>query len=1006
MRRRVSVGLGAVMYVILVASATLAQGTGGASIAGVVRDASGGVLPGVTVEAASPALIEKVKTTVTDEQGQYRIIELRPGPYTVTFTLPSFSTVKREGLELTSNFTASVNAELTVGAIEETVTVSGQSPLVDTQNLTQQKTITKDLIDAVPTSKSQLGIVALMPSVVTPQNSQDVGGSKGERSVRISVHGGKTADQRMLLDGMRYTHLGVEGTGRGFFVNPLEAEEIVIDVGTMGSAEYSLGGATVNMISKSGGNRFNGSVFLGGTGHQLQSDNLTDALKAQGLTTVNGVRGVWDANGAFGGPIVKSKVWFFTSGRTWGTTTRVANLYHDISTNYLFVPDPSQPIDPTENDRALGGRVTWQATKTDQFKFSYGWQDTRFDQNTGLLETGTVSSEATNSSCYRTGLTQASWTHPASSKLLVEAGGTLALLTFGSGLGSDLFLSDYQQCHQGIPDKVSIVDSGLGFTYHGSGLRSNTLSNETNGRFIVSYISGAHQIKTGLFYEVGVGGFRPYNDRSPADANGMPVSYTFLNGVPTGLTEYATPLLTNTNLNPDLGLFVQDQMRLNRLTINLGLRFDWVRESAPATHESAGILVGARDFPAVNNIPNWKDLNPRMAVAYDPFGDGKTALKAGLNRYVQAATVGVATLFAPAISSVNSTTRSWTDANHNFLPDCNLSNPAANAECGPMANANFGSFVSTTTPDPSWVSGWGKRPSDWQMSLSVDREVMPGVALSAGYYRTWYGNFYLTDNLNVTPADYSPYCITAPVNAGLPASISGQPICGLYDINPAKFGLVNNVVTLASNYGKQTEVYNGADVTVNARLGRGATLSGGWNVGTAIQTGVVNAGNATSRTNNCFVVDSPQQLYHCDIQNPYQQRVKVSGSYPLPGDFQASAVFQSLPGANYGALYTATTAQIAPSLGRNLAGNVKSATIDLLPPFSQFGPRMNQLDLRFTKKFALNKTRIQANFDIYNVMNANTVVSYNNTITNPATWLRPTQVVDGRLAKFSVQLDF
>jgi len=292
------------------------------------------------------------------------------------------------------------------------------------------------------------------------------------------------------------------------------------------------------------------------------------------------------------------------------------------------------------------------------------------------------------------------------------------------------------------------------------------------------------------------------------------------------------------------------------------------------------------------------------------------------------------------------------------------------------------------------------------MSLSVDREVMPGVALSAGYYRTWYGNFYLTDNLNVTPADYSPYCITAPVNAGLPASISGQPICGLYDINPAKFGLVNNVVTLASNYGKQTEVYNGADVTVNARLGRGATLSGGWNVGTAIQTGVVNAGNATSRTNNCFVVDSPQQLYHCDIQNPYQQRVKVSGSYPLPGDFQASAVFQSLPGANYGALYTATTAQIAPSLGRNLAGNVKSATIDLLPPFSQFGPRMNQLDLRFTKKFALNKTRIQANFDIYNVMNANTVVSYNNTITNPATWLRPTQVVDGRLAKFSVQLDF
>ncbi len=1006
MRRRVTVGLGAVMCVILVASATWAQGSGGASIAGVVKDASGGVLPGVTVEAASPALIEKVKTTVTDEQGQYRIIELRPGTYTVTFTLPSFSTVKREGLELTSSFTASVNAELTVGAIEETLTVSGQTPLVDTQNLTQQKTISKDLIDAVPTSKSMLGIVALMPSVVTPQNAQDVGGSKGERSVRISVHGGKTLDQRMLVDGMRYTHLGIEGTGRGFFVNPLAAQEIVIDVGTMGSAEYSLGGATVNMISKSGGDRFNGSVFVGGTGHQLQSNNFTDALKAQGLTSVNGIRGVWDYNGAFGGPIVKDKAWFFASGRWWGTNTRVANLYHDMSTNYLFVPDPSRPVDPTENDRAYGGRVTVQATRTDKFTFSYDWEHTLIEQNAGILETGTIASEANNATCYRTRLTQASWTHPSSSKLLFEAGWTLALLNFGPDLNPDQFLSDYQICLNGNPDKVSIVDSGLGFTYHGSGLRANTLSHESNGRFSVSYVAGAHQIKSGLFYEVGVGGFRPYNERSPADAGGLPVSYTFLNGVPTGLTEYATPLLTNTNLNPDFGLFVQDQMRLNRLTINLGLRFDWVRESAPATHENAGLLVGARDFPEVNNIPNWKDLNPRVAVAYDLFGNGKTAVKAGINRYVNAATVGVATLFAPAISSVNSTTRSWTDTNHNFLPDCDLTNTAANGECLAMANANFGKFVPATNPDPSWVTGWGKRGYNWQTSVSVDRELMPGVALSAGYYRTWYGNFQVTDNQAVTPSDYNPYCITAPVDARLPGSISGQQICGLYDISPAKFGQVNNVVTGASSYGLQTEVYNGADVSINARLGHGVTVSGGWNVGTSIETSVVAAGNATSRTNNCFVVDSPQQLYHCDIQNPYQHRVKVSGSYPLPGGFQASAVFQNLPGVNYGALYTATTAQIAPSLGRSLAGGVRTVTVDLLQPFSQFGPRMSQLDVRFTKKFALNKTRIQANFDIYNVMNANTVVSYNNTITNQAKWLQPTQILDARLAKFSVQFDF
>jgi len=301
-------------FVVALASipaSVLAQGASTATIAGVVRDSSGAVLPGVTVEAASPALIEKVRSTVSDERGQYRLSDLRPGAYTVTFSLAGFATVKNEGLELRTNFTATVDAELKVSQLEETITVTGATPLVDVTSATQQRTVTREVLDTVPTAKSVLGIAALIPAVVEPPNAQDVGGSKGERSVRITVHGGKTFDSRLLQDGMRYNALtpgigSLEGTGRGYYVNPLSVQEVVVDLGTMGSAEYSLGGAQVNSIPKEGGNRFTGSIFLAGTGSGLQSDNLDDELRSVGLTSINSVKKVFDYNAAFGGPIVNT----------------------------------------------------------------------------------------------------------------------------------------------------------------------------------------------------------------------------------------------------------------------------------------------------------------------------------------------------------------------------------------------------------------------------------------------------------------------------------------------------------------------------------------------------------------------------------------------------------------------------------------------------------------------------------------------------------------------------
>ncbi len=984
-----------------------AQGTAAASIAGVVRDPSGAVLPGVTVEASSPVLIEKVRTTVTDHEGQFRIIELRPGAYKVSFALQGFNTHVRDGLQLAPSFTATITVEMTVGTLEETVTVSGASPLVDVQNLTQQKTISKDVIDAVPTAKSMLGIAALMPSVVTPPGAQDVGGTKGERSVRISVHGGKTTDQRLLQDGMRYNALtagALEGTGRGYYPNPLEAQEIVIDVGTMGSAEYGLGGAQINTIPRDGGNRFSASFFTAWTGHQLQGENLTDDLRAQGLTSVNGVRKVYDVNLAVGGPLIKDRLWFFTAHRRWGTTTRVANLYEDANLDdFIFTPDLDRPVDPIENDKHHGGRLTWQISQRHKLAFYYGWQKNLQEQLTGQLERGNLTREANAAYCQRQDLSQVTWTHPRSSQLLLEGGVTISRFDFGN-FGTDLSLADFTPCGFGRIDRVSINDTTLGLTYNGVGNRTLSKSHQTNGRFTVSYIAGDHNLKAGLFYMYGLGGgHRTRTERTPSQIDGLPLAYTFNNGVPTSITQYATPLYTADQLNPDLGLFVQDQWRVGRLTINAGLRFDWVHQSVPPLSVEAGPLVPARSFDAVDDVPNWKDLSPRLGVAWDPFADGKTAIKVGLNRYVSSAVTGVANLFDPVNSSVNSTTRAWADSNGNFLPDCDLRSPTTNGECGAMANAAFGQLRITTNPDPDWVTGWGKRGYNWQASISIDREVMPNVAVQAGYYRTWFGNFSVTDNLAVTPADFSPYCITAPGDSRLPSGISGQQMCGFYDINPSVFGQVNNLVTLADSYGKQTEVYNGGDVNVTARV-RGVTLNGGWNVGTAIQTGLVAGGATQSRTDSCFVVDSPQQLYNCKAANPFQHRIKLAASYAMKWDIQLAAVYQNVPGINYGATYTATTAEIASSLGRPLSGNVRTVSLELLPLFSAFGPRINQLDLRVSKIFRIAGGKIQGNFDIYNVANAATPLSYNNTY-GPR-WLQPTQILDARLAKVSVQIDF
>jgi hypothetical protein len=290
------------------------------------------------------------------------------------------------------------------------------------------------------------------------------------------------------------------------------------------------------------------------------------------------------------------------------------------------------------------------------------------------------------------------------------------------------------------------------------------------------------------------------------------------------------------------------------------------------------------------------------------------------------------------------------------------------------------------------MRGFGNRGSNWQASVSVQHELRPSIALNVGYFRTWYSNFRSTDNLATVPGDFDPYWITAPVDPRLPDG-GGYRVDGLYNVSVAKFGLSNDLVVKSERFGQQTEVFNGFDVTLNARRSQGM-LSGGLSTGNTV-------------TDACFTVDSPQAMRFCRNSVPWSAgtQLKLFGVYNLPWEMQASGTYQNIPGIPIQANYTATNAEIKPSLGRDLsAGPAANVSVALIEPNTMFEDRINQFDARLTKNIRLSGRRIEVMLDVYNVFNASPVLSINNTYGQA--WLRPNQILDGRLFKFGVQLDF
>jgi len=329
------------------------------TIAGVVKDASGAVLPGVTVEAASPVLIEKTRTVITNGEGRYAIVDIRPGTYTVTFSLTGFNTFKREGVDVPTNVSVPINAEMKVGALEETVTVSGASPVVDVQNTAKVNVMSRDLIDTIPSARNLQSVGALVPGIRL--NIPDVGGAQQTEQTYMATHGNASLHNTVLLDGMPAQTNLVDGQVQNYIDNALIAEATYQTSGV--TAESSGGGVRVNMIPKDGGNTVHGSGFFGGSADSwhLQADNLTPDLVARGLKTGARIQHINDFNGAVGGPIVKDKLWYFGSGRYQSTYLQIPNTFNT---------DGSPGIEDADI-KSFVVRGTWQASPRNKFAALY-----------------------------------------------------------------------------------------------------------------------------------------------------------------------------------------------------------------------------------------------------------------------------------------------------------------------------------------------------------------------------------------------------------------------------------------------------------------------------------------------------------------------------------------------------------------------------------------------------------------------------------------------------------
>jgi hypothetical protein len=1007
------------------------------TLTGTVRDASGAVLPGVTVEAASPALIEKVRTAVTDGSGVYRIVNLDPGVYSITFSLEGFSQVKREDIELRGSGTLAISVEMRIGSITETLIVSGQSPVVDVQSTRREAVIDGDVISVLPGTRSTGSLITMVPGVET--FGAALNPSPG--LVFFFSRGGPNSEGRFNVNGMPVANAFAGGGGSSLIYDTVNVDEIAFTVAG-GMGETDVGGPVLNIVPRAGSNRFQGQAFTNFSHDGLRGDNLTPELTAPppgpNLRQTPGIIKAYDANISYGGPIVRDRLWFFGSYRKLNTETAVegvvgnANAF-DLS-RWDWAEDRSLTARQSAGRSIYIGRLTAQAAA--KHRVSVNWEYQRRCDGTPLkTETDGCHSRGTNwvaataTSSPEASLNyldvpytvvQGRWTNPMTTKLLLEAGATYYSYRHAGGF---LSLPPDGIFDIGVTEQSTAINPATGrqyaprsnYVYRALSEYRDDTASPNNWNASLSYVTGSHNMKVG--YQ---GAYQAAS--TIRHANPSLLSYSFNQGVPTTFTvripEWGTADRTWTQ-----AFFAQDTWTRGRVTFQGALRYDRAWSYSPeglsgSQVDALQLGFSAITFPRTPSVDAFNDITPRFGVAYDVFGTGKTAIKFSGGRYLGAATNGGPyTRNNPAVRTVSSVARGWTDLDNDRVVDCNLGLLTANGECAALTgnNLNFGGLSGIVDQvNQDTLRGWGARDHDWQWSIGVQHEVLSRVSVDVAYARRSFHSFTVTDNLNRNPSQYDSWTINAPADPRLPGG-GDYPITVYTPTAAAAAVPAQNYITWETDFGPpRTAYWQGVDFTANARTRQGLTLQIGTNTG-------------RRKDDFCAAalrIDSPDWrtagpgATNCRSTPPYQTTVRGLASYTVPRvDVLVSTAIRSQPPLVRTATWPVPNSVVLQILGRIPPGGTAggNTNVALLDDDHQLyaDNRRTLVDLRVAKIFRFGTRRLDIGADAENVLNTNYATAYDNTYqysagnaTRGGTWNNPTTIFTPRFVRLNFTVSF
>jgi Carboxypeptidase regulatory-like domain len=970
------------------------------AIGGTVKDATGAVLPGVTVEAASPVLIEKAKTVVTDAEGNYKIVDLRPGTYIVTFTLEGFTTVKREGLELPSNFTATINAELKVGAIAEALTVTGSSPVVDVQTNVKAQVLPREVLDSVPSAKTIQSLGQLVVGVAL--SSPDVGGSRAMQQTYFAVHGVGAAGTMVTVDGLITNGTMADGGVQAYHNEAMTQEMVYLTAG--GTAETITGGLNINLVPKDGGNRFMGGLKYAKSPAAWQGDNLTSELRAMGVGGVDRIDNFYEFNIEEGGPLLKDRVWFFGAFRRAHYDKPIANTF-DLPAG---VPVPlafqqcrtaaiacEQGISDEKMDNPVV-RLTWQISPRNKFAV-YNDRAMRLRGHAMGANTDPATvSVVWHTPTFATG--SAKWTSTVSSRLLLETGFSFNRERYDNVYQEGI---DQPRGSAGWYRGARHNDTSTSLLWNASSAQLGNYPDRYNVMSAVSYITGSHNVKVGVQDSWG-----PYKRWNSANAD---LYQTYNGGTPFQVTVLNTPIDTGEYLDANFGVYAQDSWRLNRFTFNYGLRWDYAKQHVVGKPAQTGRFASSLPYDDIY-LPVWKDFSPRLSAVYDVFGTGKTAIRFGVNKYMTAVTTGFAQIYNP--TALTTQTLAWTDLNTDDIAQGERGCVYRTAGCEIDFSSLPTSFGvrSLSVFDPEL-----RRPYQFAYNLGVSHEVFRGIALTAEWFRSDFKNLIARNNVARSASDYAAVNVASPID--------GSTIT-VYNVSSAKVNQVQNVDSTDPNL-KRT--YNGIELNFNARLPRGARLFGG-------------TSSEITETNSCSAAtNDPNISIFCDgskNQIPWQTSFKLAGTYPLPwygislsgslqalagnalgtaplqyGVFTAGTGFGQLNGQGTFQQVTRTTTYPANCKGTCTPGalvipglTASSFNVPLVAPGTEFTPRTNQIDFGLSKNIKWRTASFTPKMDIFNAFNSDDYTAVSSTQYGAATYLQPSVILQGRIVRLGLDV--